>query len=580
MNDDGIPIASKGRVIAVRPRPNGYFSVTLGPPPDMWSFICPIPPRLGELVEFWGRVVGKVEVGTDTLRGTLSTIRGAKFEVVEEAYSVRVVADVWEKRAQDVMRRTMYRYQRLGAGWLASRIAANQGSLLCDDPGLGKTTQAISALCATNAFPAIICCPASLKTQWAREFAHAVAPLIVSVVAGGKGPLERAGVYIINYEILRRRAVQLVMLKPRAIVFDECQALKEPKPTLKHRARIATDIVLACRCPVVGLTGTPILNRTPELWRLLHILDPRAWDSFEDYRRRYCGAKPKKGQEDVQPERLKGRSLVTNVGKVEEIDELFARVSPYCFRRLKHQVLTDLPSKRRNTVVVRLGDQEMQHYRKAEKDVVEWLKSLGHDLRAQRAARAQQVVRLTMLRRIAALAKLQHAIPEYLAQWFDRTTKEPLVIFGYHRDLMTGVQRVCQNLGLRITGIGGGEPMHKRQAQVDLFMSGWGDVFLAPINTAGVGLNLQRASDALFLERVWTPALLIQAEDRLHRIGQQRPVTITYLDAEDTVDEHLREVLSAKQQIVRAVVDAEVDTSHDEFSVQLVDMVADRLRRR
>jgi SNF2 family DNA or RNA helicase len=392
------------------------------------------------------------------------------------------------------------------------------------------------------------------------------------VINGTQGPMEHAEVHILNYELLRHREAQLRTLAPRVIVFDECQALKEPRPGPRHRAAVATRLAHQCGC-AIGLTGTPVLNHPKELWRLLHIVDRRQWPDFDDFRERYCGVRRGRPRKD----RKTGRTMVTAAGRIEQLDELQAKVSPYMLRRLKHQVLADLPPKSRRSIVVRLADKDMAVYRKAEKDVVAWLRSLGLGMRALRAARAKAIVKLTMLRHIAALGKLRSVVPEYLERWFDRVAPEPLVVFGYHRDVMLGIYRICQRLRLRIAGIGGKEPRAKRQAMVDAFQTGLADVFLAPIATAGVGLNLQRASEALFVERVFTPAALVQAEDRIWRIGSRRPVTITYLDAAGTVDEHMCELLGAKQALVTAAVDGIIDP--DQESLWMVDALARRMRR-
>ncbi len=560
-----------GRVIGVRPR-DDRFTVTVGPPPDMFWFVVESPPRLGERIEVSGERGSKAQIGSGELVGTMTPLLEAAFKVIPEPYATRVVPQAWIDRASSSMTRALYRYQRDGAAWLASRMALGRGSLLCDDPGLGKTAQAIAAISATNAFPALIVCPASLKEQWAREFQWANPEPRVSVVEGIKGPMGHAEVHVMNYELLRYREAQLQTLAPRCIVFDECQAIKEPRPGPRHRAAIATRLAHQCGS-VVGLTGTPVLNHPKELWRLLHAVDRRGWPDYDAFRQRYCGVRRGRPRKD----RKTGRTLRTAAGRIEQLDELHAKVSPYMLRRIKHQVLSDLPSKSRRSIVVRLSDRDMQVYRKAEKDVVAWLRSLGLGMKALRASRAKAIVKLTMLRHIAALGKLRHVVPEYLARWFDRVAPEPLVVFGYHRDVMLGIYQICQRLGLRIAGIGGRERREKRQAMVDAFQNGLADVFLAPIATAGVGLNLQRASEALFVERVFTPAALVQAEDRIWRIGSRRPVTITYLDASGTVDQHMCELLGAKQALVTAAVDGVIDP--DQESLWMVDALARRMRK-
>jgi SWI/SNF-related matrix-associated actin-dependent regulator 1 of chromatin subfamily A len=560
-----------GRVISVRPR-DEHFVVTLGPPPHMFWFVVESPPRLGQRIELKGARGDSSQLGAGELAGTMTQIREPVLTVIPEPYAVRVVPQAWVDRVVASMRRPLFGYQKEGAAWTASRIALSRGSLLCDDPGLGKTAQAIAALTATNAFPALVVCPASLKEQWAREFGWANPTPRVSVVNGSRGPMEHAEVHIMNYELLRYREQQLRALAPRCIVFDECQALKEPKPGPRHRAAIATRLSHQCGS-VVGLTGTPVLNHPRELWRLLHIVDRRTWNDYDAFRERYCGVRRGRPRKDLKV----GRAIRTAAGRVEQLDELQAKVAPYMLRRLKHQVLSDLPPKSRRSIMVRLADKDMAVYRKAEKDVVAWLRSLGLGMKALRASRAKAIVKLTMLRHIAALGKLRSVVPEYLARWFDRVAPEPLVIFGYHRDVMMGIYQICQRLRLRIAGIGGRERRDRRQAMVDAFQAGLADVFLAPIATAGVGLNLQRASEALFVERVFTPASLVQAEDRIWRLGSRRPVTITYLDAVGTVDEHMCELLGAKQALVTAAVDGIIDP--DQESLWMVDALARRMRR-
>jgi len=554
-----------GRVLKVRPLDDSnVFAVTIGPPPDLFWFYATAPPKLGQRLKVSGKVIESSTIGTGTLSGTVTQLGDASHELLQEQYAARFVPPVWAQRVQAVMERRLYAYQAVGAGWMASRIATGSGAILGDDPGLGKSAQAVAALCATNSFPAVVVCPNSLKPHWAREFVYALDSPEVFIISRKRGRLRQADVYIINYELLRDREEQLVALNPRIYVFDEAQALKNPHASGKHRAAVATRLVRRTRGAIL-LSGTPIENRPVELWRLLHLADHREWDSFANYKRRYC--QPRKGHEE-------GKFVRTTAGRVERLDELHAAIDPYMLRRLKHQVLTDLPSKSRRIVLVRLADADMAHYRRAQKSVVQWLRSLGQERRAENAARAESLTQLTMLRRIAAIGKLRSVVPQYLHMWFTRNAHEPLVIFGYHRDVMLGLWTLCRRMGVRVAGIGGGEDIEKRQRQVEAFQEGMADVFLAPIMTAGVGLNLQRASEALFVERIWKPGLMVQAEDRIHRIGQKKPVTITYLDAEDTVDEHVSAVLSAKQRLINAVIDDGAE------ALRIVDEVVARMTRR
>jgi SNF2 family DNA or RNA helicase len=502
----------------------------------------------------------------DQLKGTLTVLDGVETEVLDEPYAVRVVPVKWQHRVQRAMRRPLYRYQVQGAAWLAWSLAQGKGGILGDDPGLGKTAQAIAAVVALQLWPCIVVCPASLKEQWAREFAYSAAAPAVTILDGWMSAFELTEVVIVNYELLRTRIAQLWQLGAKVIIFDEIQALKNPRPkSERHRANVGT--LLGHHVGLtVGLTGTPIMNKGPELWRLLHIIDQEKWPDYDQFYERYCKRPPKP---------IDAKHVVTTVGRIERLEELKARVAPLLLRRAKAQVLPDLPPKSRRSILVRLGPEEWWHYQQAEKDVVSWLRSIGEMRRASSAERSKGISKMRMLRRIAGLGKVRRAAVQYLRMWFSRELVEPLVIFGYHRDVMLGLYQICVALGLRTTGIGGGEPMSKRQRKIDMFMAGDADVFLAPILAGGVGLNLQRASEALFIERVFSPSQQTQAEDRLHRLGQSRPVTITYLDAVGTVDERIKEVLDAKERLVSAVVDGLV--GHERETADVASQVAELL---
>lgn len=490
--------------------------------------------------------------------------------VIADPFSRRVVAPQWVQRAHQIVRRPLMPYQAEGAGWLAWRLATGRGSILGDDPGLGKTAQVLAAIASVGATPAIVCCPPSVKHNWAKE-AHYLKPkLKVAVVSGGSGVIPSAHIVVVNYAILRAREGQLLRLGARAIVFDEAHLLKEPTPTSNHRAAVATRIAKRIGRPIL-LTGTVLLNRPQELWRLLHIIDPSSWSSYSDFKDRYCAS--------PTDEDKKFRMIVTKHGQAKRIDELRALSAPYILRRQSKRVLkAQLPPKTRRRVMVPLEEVDRHHYEAAEKDVVAWLRELAGDARAMKAKRGQAVVKLNMLRRIAAVGKLRRAVGDFLRVWFEEESR-PLVIFAYHRQVLGGTHAICERLGLKVSTITGQDGAKKRQRAVDQFQQGFTDVFIAPIKSAGVGINLQqRCSDILCLERLWTPALMNQAEGRCHRIGQKNPVTVTYLDAQGTVDEHIARVLEAKQLLIDTVVDdAPSRPTRKQLAVETIDEVIQRV---
>jgi SNF2 family DNA or RNA helicase len=459
-----------------------------------------------------------------------------------------VVGEAWIARVDRAMARPLYPYQRLGAAWIAERLALGKGSLLGDDPGTGKTSQTIAALVAANAFPAIVVCPTILKSNWRTEIEYASVSLETQVLQGGKGYVYPAHVYILNYELLRTREKQLLDIAPKVIVFDECHLLKEAKVKATHRSAAATRLAHQIRLSIL-LTGTPILNKPAEYWKLFHLIDPKGWSDYEDFLDRYCRALT-----DAEKETGVDR-IASSHASAKRVVELQSRAEAVMLRRTKEEVMPDLPPKTRRSVLVDLEPEDRESYDLCKASVLRWCAERGQ--KAPRQRQLEALAQISKLRQIAALGKLKKAAREYLDGWFAEA-RRPLVVFAYHRAVTAGLEEIGHELGIATTRIRTeGVSESDRAASIAAFQKGQADMIVVPIKAAGLGLNLQRASDALFLERMWVPAELIQAEDRLHRIGQRDSVVITYLDAANTVDEHMAKVLDGKHTLMRRLVDGD-----------------------
>jgi len=560
----GDGLAVEGRVLTVKPRADGTYGVTLGPGPNVYWYATQDPPTLGAKVEVAAERYERRDVASGGAPGTITVLNGIRATVSAEK-PVRIVSPQWHERVVASVNPAypLRSYQVEGAAWMASRLASAKGGgvILADDPGLGKSAQTIAALTAGNIFPAIIVCPTSIKIKWQREFekfsAHRLGPRDFQILEKRRGPIYSTPITILNTHILRHREQQLMSLRAKSIVFDEAHDLKEFRPRPMHRAAIATRLAVSIG-RVVLLTGTPIMNRIREMWRLLHMCDPIEWRKYEDFHARYVRAPTDEERAVEQPH----KSIVTSAGRIERVDELRVRAAPYMLRRLKKDVEKDMPPKSRQSVVVQLDTFSMHQYKLAEADIVSWLKKKGSLTGADRATKALALVKLTHLRRLAALGKLREAVPDYLSKWFDRTKVEPIVIFAHHRDVVLSTQKICESIGAKTSRIVGADSVRDRQIAVDNFMEGRTDAIVLSYKSASEGLDLFRASDSLHLERLWVPANLIQAEDRIHRIGQTRPVTNTYMDAAGTIDEYMANTLDAK----RIVIDAALDQESEAFS--------------
>ena len=413
--------------------------------------------------------------------------------------------------------------------WVAVRYALEaRRTFLSDEQGLGKTVEALAALEADEAFPAIVICPASMKLTWSREAARWL-PHRSRVVLSGRdgGPIEQADITILNYEIVQARLAGLVASGPRALVADESHYCKNPQAKRTKAVRRLADAVPRDGLRL-ALTGTPVMNHADELIAQLRVIGRlHEFGSGASFSRQFEG--------ELSEERLHWH------------------LRRHCFvRRLKSEVLPQLPAKRQVVVPVSLNNEE--EYRLAEHDVIEWLRSQPLDLKeldAKIAAtlRAERLAQLTTLQRLAARGKLAAAltwIHDFLA------SGEPLVVFARHREVQEAVVARFPDA----VHILGEDSITARQAAINAFQTDGGpQLIVCATRAAAQGITLTRASNVCFLELEWTPAIHDQAEDRCHRIGQRDAVTAWYLLAADTIDETMARLIQRKREVIDAVTD-------------------------
>jgi SNF2 family DNA or RNA helicase len=316
-------------------------------------------------------------------------------------------------------------------------------------------------------------------------------------------------------------------MHPRALVVDESHYAKNPqaKRTQAVRRLAAAIDDGALR---LALTGTPVLNHADELISQLRVIG-----RLEDFG---SGARfSRQFQGPLTEERLHWH------------------LRRRCFvRRLKSEVLPQLPAKRRVVVPVALDNR--REYRLAEEDVVAWLREQPLDLseldaRIAATLRAERLAQLTTLQRLAARGKLNAAL-----QWIEDFLEsgEPLVVFARHVD----VQRAVLERFPHAAHILGADALAERDEAVRAFQRPDGpQLIVCATRVAAQGITLTRASNVAFLELEWTPAMHDQAEDRTHRIGQRDAVTAWYLLAADSIDETMAQLVEAKRTHISAVTD-------------------------
>ena len=412
--------------------------------------------------------------------------------------------------------------------WAGVRYALDaRRTFLADEQGLGKTVQALAALEADGAFPAVVVCPAAMKLGWERETARWLPHRTLAVVGGRSVLPAPADVTILNYELVAAHRSALADRRPRAVIVDESHYCKNPqaKRTQAVRRLAASVGPDGLR---LALTGTPVLNHADELIAQLRVIDRlQDFGSGARFSREFRG--------ELSEERLHWH------------------LRRRCFvRRLKSEVLPQLPAKRRVVVPVALTNP--LEYELAENDVIAWLRSQPlelSELNARIAAtlRAERLAQLTALQRLAARGKLAAALA-----WIDDflASGEPLVVFARHVE----VQHALLHRHPEALHLLGEDPLPRRERSIAAFQDPGGpQLIVCAIRAAAQGITLTRASNVCFLELEWTPAMHDQAEDRCHRIGQRDAVTAWYLLAAETIDETMARLIQSKREIVSAVTD-------------------------
>ncbi|MEA2492364.1 MAG: SWI/SNF-related matrix-associated actin-dependent regulator of chromatin subfamily A-like protein 1 [Thermoleophilaceae bacterium] len=418
-------------------------------------------------------------------------------------------------------------------------------TFIADEQGLGKTLQALTAIESADAYPAVVVCPASLKLNWLREVARWLPGRRAEPLSGRRGPLPMAEIIVVNYDVLEARADALADLEPGALVLDESHYVKNPKA---NRTKAAID--LSARLPEdalrLALTGTPLVNRPRELVPQLRALGRLGdFGSGASFERRFEG--------QLARERLHWHLRST------------------CYvRRRKDEVLTQLPPKRRITVPMPLSNEP--EYRHLEEDLVDWLRHAvldPHQLaeKIDSALRAEALVKLNALRHVAARGKL-HAATEWIKTFLE--SGERLVVFAHHRDIQNELVHAFPR-GARILG---SDSVEERQRNVELFQKpkGGASICICSLEVASHGFTLTAAASVAFLELGWTPAKHDQAEDRVHRIGQDRHVTAWYLLAADTIDERIAALIDYKRAVVGSVTDGSAGSEATVIDRLLIDL--------
>lgn len=448
-------------------------------------------------------------------------------------------------------------YQLEGYDW-ASRLAYwGAGACLADDMGLGKTLQTLTLMLARGSGgPALVLAPVSVCFNWQQEAMKFAPALNVKVLSDGDKRRRRdwlksvAGMDVIvcSYGLLQSEFDLLHQINWHTLVADEAQALKNPE---------AKRTQLACRLTgefKMVATGTPIENNLSELWSLFEFINPGLLGTREQFNQKFAG--PIESM------------LGTDAAKQAQ-QSLRKIIAPFILRRLKSEVLSELPSRTQINLTIEQSPQEAAFYEALRRQALDTM------LRSTEQAgqkRLKILAELMRLRRACCHPSLVSDVDMEDAFDDSEIHSSKLNVFdnlvdelrqGHHRALVFSqfvghlaiLREHLQQKGISFQYLDGSTSAAKRKKAVNAFQAGEGDLFLISLKAGGSGLNLTAADYVIHMDPWWNPAVEDQASDRAHRMGQTRPVTIYRLITQNTIEDKIMALHQQKRDLADSLLD-------------------------
>ena len=433
-------------------------------------------------------------------------------------------------------------YQKAGFNWLAQLVHWNVGACLADDMGLGKTVQALAAiLLHAGEGPALVVAPLSVMANWqdeCRRFAPTLNPLVFGPGNRQKflddlGPFD---LVISSYGLLQVEAKKLADMAWQTIVLDEAQAIKNMKT---KRSKAAMQLNSKFR---MITTGTPVENHLDELWTLFNFLNPGLLGSFKHFKDFFA----------VPIERDQDKEASMRLKKL---------IRPFILRRLKTDVLKELPEKTEITLQVEMNQGEAALYEAHRIKAIENIEK-ADDKPGQKHLRI--LAELMKLRQICcnpALVLPDAGIESSKLKVFGDIVDELLesnhkaLVFSQFVGHLDILRKFLDSKKIAYQYLDGSTSSKKRQDRIKDFQSGIGDLFLISLKAGGSGLNLTAADYVIHMDPWWNPAVEDQASDRVHRIGQTRPVTIYRLVVKGSIEEQIIKLHQEKRDLTESLLE-------------------------
>ncbi|CAK89655.1 unnamed protein product (macronuclear) [Paramecium tetraurelia] len=465
-------------------------------------------------------------------------------QLVTLKYNNQISYEQIDKTLED----TLYEYQK---DCVKQGLKFNGRILIADDMGVGKTVQslALASMYKQN-WPLLIMCPSPLRLNWQDEIIHWLKihkTDIQLINCGREGIRMNAKIVVVSYDICAKIKDNLMNRKFQICIADECHYLKSPSSI---RSQVCVPILRQCMQTIL-LTGTPALSKPKDLFNLLNIIRPDIFGNFKEFGYRYCDPKLSRFTKGID---FDGAS---------NLKELYFLLRNYIMiRRQKKDVLSQLPEKRR--VKVRIPGETSQV-----KQIGALLNQLGNiDIQQlinkdtifqEQKDQSEQLLTINSILQkcymLTGQAKIK-AIKDYICTLFENEIK--FLFFAHHQDVLDAVQEYCVQNEIQYMRIDGNVGVEQRHLNVQMFQNN-DEIRIAilSVTSANYGITLTAASTIVFGEMHWTPAIMLQAEDRAHRIGQVQCVDCHYLIGDGTLDDHIFNKIENKMNTVSNFIDGQ-----------------------
>lgn len=449
-------------------------------------------------------------------------------------------------------------YQVEGFVWLARLAHWGVGGCLADDMGLGKTIQALAIILAkAHLGPTLVVAPTSVCFNWIQEILR-FAPTLNPILFGSTNrentlhTLKSFDILIASYGLLQQESDLLSSMTWQTIILDEAQAIKniatkrsKAAMALKGNFRLLT-------------TGTPVENHLGELWNLFNFINPGLLGSLDRFNRRFINPIVKQ----------KDRTALRKLKKL---------ISPFILRRIKSEVLEELPPKTEILLQVDLSEEERAFYEALRRNALVHVEKTSHPghrqmmilseiMKLRRACCDPSMVLPDSTLSSSKLELFKTVLSEL------RENNHKALVFSQFVTYLKIIRSHLDDAGVNYRYLDGSTPTRKRQEEVEAFQAGDGDIFLISLKAGGTGLNLTAADYVIHMDPWWNPAVEDQASNRAHRIGQLHPVTIYRLITKNTIEEKIVKLHQEKRDLADTLLEG-TDITHKLSGEELLSLL-------